>query len=124
MPEARMISIIDDDAHVLDAIQRLVRSLRYGAVTFQSADDFLQSGRVTETACLILDIQMPGLSGLELQERLLAEGHKTPVIFITALPERFRARALATGAAGFLSKPFSAESLIDCLRVALSGQKP
>jgi FixJ family two-component response regulator len=123
MPEARMISIIDDDAHVLDAIQRLVRSLGYGAVTFQSADDFLQSGRVAETACLILDIQMPGLSGLELQERLLAEGHKTPVIFITALPERFRARALANGAAGFLSKPFSAESLIDCLTAVLADQK-
>jgi FixJ family two-component response regulator len=121
MREAQMISIIDDDANVRVAIQRLVQSLGYAALTFQSADDFLQSGQIAETACVILEIEMRGVSGLELQERLLAEGHKTPVIFITAFPEEFRARALQTSAVGLLNKPFGVESLIDCLKIARSA---
>jgi FixJ family two-component response regulator len=121
--EAELISIVDDDADTRGAIQDLVQSFGYTVLTFPSADDFLRSGRAAETACLITDIQMPGLSGLDLHDRLLADGHKTPVIFITAYPERFRERALESGAQGFLSKPFRKEALIDCLNAVLPEPK-
>ena len=85
------ISIIDDDPIVREAIADLVQSLGYEAATFESAEQFLASGAVAETSCLITDLQMPGQSGLELQKQLLAEGHRTPVIFVTAFPEeKFR----------------------------------
>ena len=118
-----MISIVDDDAAGREATQVLVRSLGYRAITFASAEDFLQSESVHDTSCLITDVQMPGLSGVELQSLLLARGHRTPIIFITAFPEeRIRARALEAGAVGFLSKPFDEERLIDCLNQALDGR--
>jgi CheY-like chemotaxis protein len=87
MSKAPLISIVDDDALARDGIRELVESLGYRATTFGSAEDFLQSSMVAETACLITDLQMPGLSGLELQEALQSLGHQTPVIVITA-PER------------------------------------
>jgi FixJ family two-component response regulator len=118
-----MISIVDDDASVREATQVLVRSLGYNAIAFASAEEFLQSERVHDTSCLITDVQMPGLSGVELQSLLVARGHRTPIIFITAFPEeRIRARALQAGAVGFLSKPFDEEHLIDCLDQALHGR--
>jgi FixJ family two-component response regulator len=121
LSENRMISIVDDDAMARDGIRELVESLGYKAVTFVSAEHFLESGVVGDTLCLITDIQMPGLSGLELQERLQAQGHRTPVILITAYPsEQQRTRALGAGAIGFLSKPFAEQSLIDCLSVAVT----
>src|SRR4051812_2425779 len=102
-----MISIVDDDESVRETTKGLIRSLGYVAATFASAEDFLGSGRVQETACLISDVQMPGMSGIDLQSRLIADGHRLPVIFITAFPEtRARAQALLRGALGFLSKPF------------------
>ena len=117
-----MISIVDDDRFVREAMGDLVQSLGYEAATFDSAEHFLQSGRLAETSCLITDLQMPGLSGLALQSHLLAEGHRTPVIFITAVPEaKFRSRAKNAGAVGFLSKPFDEESLINCLDTALNA---
>jgi FixJ family two-component response regulator len=117
-----MISIVDDDAFVRQALGDLVQSLGYGAVTFPSAEHFLESGRVTETACVITDLQLPGLSGLDLQNHLLAGGHRMPIIIITAYPEEnCRRRALSAGAVAFLSKPFSEESLMDCLSTALAG---
>jgi FixJ family two-component response regulator len=81
-----MISIVDDDKSVREATESLVRSLGYNAVTFGSAEEFLGSAYLMTTACLINDIQMPGLSGVELQERLIADGHRLPMIFITAFP--------------------------------------
>jgi FixJ family two-component response regulator len=115
-----MISIVDDDALARDGIKELVESLGFRALTFVSAEHFLESGIVAETKCLITDLQMPGLSGLELQEKLQADGYQTPVILITAYPnEKHRCRALEAGAIGFLSKPFAEQSLIDCLNVAL-----
>src|ERR1700745_1834478 len=98
MPKITMISIIDDDHFVREAMGDLVQSLGYEVATFDSADRFLQSGRLADTSCLITDVQMPELSGLALQSHLLAEGHRTPVIFITAAPEdKFRKRAKNAG---------------------------
>jgi FixJ family two-component response regulator len=111
-----LISIVDDDALARDGIQELVESLGYKAVSFSSAEHFLASGAIAKTTCLIADLQMPGLSGLELQEALRSQGHRTPVILITAHPnESRRNRAIAGGAVGFLSKPFDEASLIECL---------
>ena len=116
-----VISIIDDDESVREATRCLVRSLGYVAAVFSSAEEFLGSERVNETACLITDIQMPGLNGLELHDRLIGAGRRMPVIFITAFPEeKVRTRALAAGACGFLKKPFDEQSLIGCLDRALA----
>jgi len=102
----------------------LIRSLGYATATFASAEEFLHSGRVSETACLVSDVQMPGMSGLELQDWLKARGPQLPIIFITAFPEtEARRRALAGGALGFLDKPFSEETLMACLDQALPTGK-
>ena len=118
--KAPMISIIDDDAFVRVATDGLVRSLGYRTTTFASAEDYLQSDRINDTSCVITDVQMPGLSGVELQSVLLARGDPTPMIFITAFPEeKVRRRVLEAGAIGFLSKPFDDEHLIAHLQTAL-----
>jgi FixJ family two-component response regulator len=115
-----MIAIVDDDRSVREAAKTLIGSLGYATATFASAEEFLRSGHLRDTACLISDVQMPGMSGVDLQEHLTANGHSTPVIFVTAYPEEsVRARALNAGAFGFLSKPFTEESLIECLDRAL-----
>jgi FixJ family two-component response regulator len=109
-----MISIIDDDASVRAATHRLVRSLGYAAHTFASADAFLRSSQLNDTCCVIADVHMPGMSGIELQNLLQTQGHRLPIIFITAFPEEsVRAQALEAGAACFLSKPFDAGTLIE-----------
>jgi FixJ family two-component response regulator len=119
---SQMISIIDDDESVREATRGLVRSLGFDASAFASPEHFLRSNCIAETSCLITDIQMPGLSGVELQHLLLAQGHSTPIIFITALPEeRMRTRVLDAGAVCLLSKPFSEECLINCLDIALKN---
>src|ERR1700704_6536187 len=111
-----MISIVDDDRSVREAAKMLIRSLGYATATFASAEEFLQSGRSGDTACLITDVQMPGMSGVDLQSHLTANGHCVPVIFVTAFPEEStRVRALKAGAFGFLSKPYDEENLIACL---------
>jgi len=118
-----MISIVDDDPSVREATRELLRSLGYSTAAFASADEFLGSDQLKQTACVISDIQMPGLSGAELQRRLLADCHKMPIIFITAFPdERTRKRVLSAGAICYLSKPYTEESLIACLSAALSPQ--
>jgi FixJ family two-component response regulator len=115
-----MISIVDDDQFVRDATSDLVESLGYSSLKFSSAEHFLESGRVAETACLITDVQMPGLNGLDLQSELLAKGHKTPIIFITAYPEKqFERRALEAGAVAFLAKPFDDSTLVSSIELAL-----
>ena len=122
LPKVPVISIVDDDQSVREATSALVRSLGFTAVTFASAEDFLGSGRLDETSCLITDLQMPGLSGDELQSRLIAQGCRMPVICVTAFPEtKVRARMLEAGAVGFLSKPFNEECLVSCLTTALQG---
>ena len=120
MSKAPLISIVDDDALARDGIRELVESLGYQTTTFESAEDFLKSSLIAETACLITDLQMPGLSGIELQETLQSQGYQTPVILITGYPnEKNRTRALDKGAVGFLSKPFDEGSLIECLTAAI-----
>jgi FixJ family two-component response regulator len=120
LAQLRVISIIDDDASVREAIARLVRSLDYRAAVFSSAEEYLQSGSARDSACLITDLNMPGMSGAALQDRLIADGVRTPIIFMTAyFEEKVRDRVLDAGAAGFLRKPFADESLIECLTKAL-----
>ena len=115
-----MIVVVDDDETVRNATQSLVRALGYRASTFASADEFLKSEQVHDTSCLITDVQMPGLSGLDLQDHLIAQGHRIPIIFMTIFPEDgVRARAMNAGAVGFLSKPCNVNLLIGCLDQAL-----
>jgi FixJ family two-component response regulator len=118
----KIIAIVDDDCIVREAMADLLQSLGYEVTTFESAEHFLESASLTETSCLITDLHMPGLDGLELQSRLIAQGNPTPVIFVTAFPEeRFRKRAMNAGAVGFLSKPFAEDALINCVEAALTG---
>jgi FixJ family two-component response regulator len=120
MSPNQMVSIVDDDPLAREGIKELVESLGYKALAFVSAQDFLQSGAIAKTSCLITDLQMPGLNGLELQERLQSQGYHTPVILITAYPnEKHRSRAIGAGAIGFLSKPFEEQSLLECLTIAM-----
>jgi FixJ family two-component response regulator len=118
-----MISIVDDDDAVREATRALVRSLGHTATAFSSAEEFLNSDRLHETSCLITDVQMPGMTGIELQARLKSAGPHCPVIVVTASPDAsLRARALAAGAVGVLGKPFSDETLIACLDGALAAR--
>jgi FixJ family two-component response regulator len=119
----QLISIVDDDSDVRGAIESLVMSHGFRACTFLSAESFLQSPLIAETSCLISDIQMPGLSGVELQDRLAELGLSIPTIFITAYPDdAVRTRVLNAGAACFLHKPFDAQSLLQCIDNALKRQ--
>ena len=117
-----MIAIVDDDEAVREATKTLVRSMGYKASTFGSAVEFLKSEHVNNTSCLITDLQMPGLSGLDLQDRLIASGYRIPIIFITAYPdENVRLRVMKAGAIGFLSKPYNHDHLLGCLEKALKA---
>lgn len=120
-----MITIIDDDESVRLATASLVRSLGYAAASFASAEDFLISAERGTTACVITDVQMPGMSGLELQSRLSAAGDPIPLIFITAFPEeRIRRQVDARGAYGFFAKPFDCNAMIACIDRALKDGAP
>ena len=115
-----VIAIVDDDESFRRATTSFVRSLGYGTAAFHSAEAFLKSDCVHDADCLISDVQMPGMTGIELQGRLIAQGHCLPIIFITAFPEmKAQAQALAAGAVGFLAKPFNDQGLIACLNKAL-----
>jgi FixJ family two-component response regulator len=118
--DGSVVMIVDDDDSMRRAARRLVRSFGLGVDTFASAEDFLASGRLGETACLVLDVHMPGLSGIELQSKLIAEGHHIPVIFITAFAdEKTQAQALEAGAYAYLIKPFDEDDLLEGIRRAL-----
>ena len=121
MHSKTIISVVDDDAFVRGAIESLLQSLGFDVLAFASAEEFLKSGRIDDTSCLVTDFRMPGLTGLDLQKRLAAEGTSPPVIFITAFAtEKTRNQAIDAGAVGFLDKPFSDQALIDCINTALS----
>jgi FixJ family two-component response regulator len=115
-----MISIIDDDVCAREATAGVVRSLGYAFATYASAEDFLGSDHVNDTSCLITDMHLPGLSGLELYQRLRAKGFAVPTIFVTGHPDdTTRTQALSAGAVAFLSKPFGKKAMHDCLKAAL-----
>ena len=115
-----VISVIDDDASVRAATNNLLSSHGYDVHTFASAEEFLQSARLHDSSCVVADVQMPAMSGLDLLTHMRAQGHDAPFIFITAFPdESVRARALKAGAICFLAKPFAAPVLIDCIKAAL-----
>jgi len=112
---------VDDDRSIVEAIVGLLESVGYAAAGFVSAQDFLNSPQLRRTACLILDVRMPGIGGLELQRRLAAQNIHTPVIFITAHGDQeLSAEVLTTGATALLRKPFSQEALLGALRSALA----
>jgi FixJ family two-component response regulator len=120
VPNNEIIAVVDDDESMRLSLRGLVRSLGYAVECFPSADAFLASPSHRSCACVISDIQMPGLSGLELQERMRALRPETPFIFVTAYgDERTQARAMQGGANCFLRKPFDAAALIACLERAL-----
>jgi FixJ family two-component response regulator len=120
-----VVSIVDDDDSVRAAMSSLVRSLGYEACLFASAEAFLASPHLDDTSCLIADIQMPGMSGLDLQSELRARQRYIPIIFITAFAEeRIRQRAEAAGALGFFSKPVDSRMIIGCLDTALKHYPP
>jgi FixJ family two-component response regulator len=116
-----IVSIVDDDDAVRAATQTFVRSLGYKAVSFPSAEDFLKSPELNTADCLIADIHMPGMSGIDLQRELVQRRPELPIIFITAFPEeRVRDQLMAAGAIGMLSKPYDGDTLIACIEKALA----
>ena len=120
MSSVRLLSVVDDDDSVRTAMGRFIQSLDFGVELFDSAEAFLESSGLQETSCLILDVQLPGISGFQLQDLLAERGYRIPIIFITASPEeRARTRALNAGAVDFLPKPFTEEALLSGIRSAL-----
>ncbi|HWX57433.1 response regulator transcription factor [Bradyrhizobium sp.] len=124
MSTPSVISVVDDDASVRAAMNNLLRSRGYIVHTFASAEEFLGSPHLSDSCCVIADVQMSAMNGLELLASVRMHGCTAPFIFITAFPdESVRARALKAGATGFLAKPFAAPSLIKCLDEALERHR-
>jgi FixJ family two-component response regulator len=120
--ENKLVAIVDDDDSVRDALEGLLKSAGLPARAFASAEEFIKSGQQHQTACLISDIRMPGMSGLELQAKLNAEHCNIPIVFITAHGDaKMRMQALRAGAVEFLAKPFDDEALLDSVRAALQS---
>lgn len=116
MSKIPVIAVVDDDTAVRAGIDSLIRSLGFRVCLFASAEEFLDSDCLGKADCLITDVQMPQMSGLQLHEHLTAQGMQIPTIFITAFPEEsIRRRAMTASAVGFLAKPFVAQVLIDCI---------
>jgi len=117
-----VVVAVDDDFRVRESIESLVESAGYAPLIFSSAEEFLQSGTLVGAMCLITDVRMPGINGIELQRRIRIERPKLPVIFISAHnDDETRQRALDEGAASFLYKPFDAGELLEAIRVALTN---
>jgi CheY-like chemotaxis protein len=126
MPKASLISLVEDDQLFRESMGRLMRSLGYSVEAFPSAADFLASPRLAETACLIADVHMPAMTGIDLYRHLIEAGHAVPTILVTAYPDDAdRSRALNDGVICYLRKPVDETRLLQCLRVALrSGEPP
>ncbi|MGA2850344.1 MAG: response regulator [Terracidiphilus sp.] len=119
-----LLSVVDDDESLRRTMVRLLRSFGFRAEAFDSAEGFLKSPHLTETSCLIADVQMQGINGLELQSKLAATGYCIPIIFITAYRDReTRRRAMQGGAVAFLGKPFGDEQLLKSIQAALDRGK-
>ncbi len=120
--KSALVAIVDDDDSLRVALQGLLKATGFPAQAFSSAEEFLSSGQQQQTACLITDIRMPGMSGLELQAKLNADRFRIPIIFLTAHgDEKMRIQALRAGAVEFLAKPFDAEALLENVRAALEA---
>ena len=120
MSEIAIVSVVDDDESMRKVLRRLIKSFGFGVEVFSSAEEFIESSEPRKYGCLILDVRMPGMSGLELQSKLVAEGCDIPIIFVTAhCDEMIRAQALAAGAADFISKPFSRAELSETIKMAV-----
>ena len=121
MAESPLIAIVDDDASIRDALESLLRAVGWRAEGFTSAEAFLQSGLVHTTACLLLDMRLPGVSGLELQRQLRSSQARLPIIFMTAHGnDAMQAQALQAGAVAFFAKPFNDTALLEAIRTALA----
>jgi FixJ family two-component response regulator len=115
-----IISVVDDDESARRSTTLLVESFGFQAAGFESADSLLKSGQLQETSCLIVDVQMPGMNGLQLQRHLAASGYKIPIIFITAHDDKeSRQQAMQAGADAFLSKPFNDDLLLETIRATM-----
>ena len=122
--DSGLISIVDDDGSIRDATKTLLRSAGYEVRTFASAEEFLDSGPLQATDCLILDVRMPAMSGLVLQELLNTEASRLPIIFVTAHDDQAnRRKAIDAGTADFLRKPFSGDALLAAIQMALSSRR-
>ena len=120
MPKAILVSVVEDDRFFRESMRRLMRSLGYAVEAFSSAGDFLASPRLVETACLIADVHMPAMTGVELHRQLIKVGYAIPTILLTAYPNDVeRARALDDGVVCYLRKPVDEKHLMRCLRAAL-----
>jgi FixJ family two-component response regulator len=118
-----IISVVGDDASIRASMNNLLSSLGYIVQTFESAEQYLRSPQLSDTSCVITDVQMPGMDGVELLATMRMQGYATPFIVITAFPdESVRARAMKAGAIGFFAKPFAMPNLIACLDAALASQ--
>src|SRR3984893_5127542 len=125
MSETSLVSVVEDDPSFRDSMRRLMRSLGYHVEAYSSAADFLASPRLIKTACLIADVHMPGMTGVELYRHLIEAGHAIPTILVTAYPnEDVRSRALMDGELCYLRKPVDENNLIRCLRAALHSGEP
>jgi len=120
MANHSVICVVDDDESVRESLEGLMRSVGFAVNTFASAEEFLDSDHLRNTDCLILDVRLPGMNGLELQRQLATSHSEIPIIFITSYEDdEVRARALNTGAVDYLLKPFNDEDLLDAIDVAL-----
>jgi FixJ family two-component response regulator len=123
MSEFPLISIVDDDDSLRNSLNNLIRSVGFAVQGFSSAEAFLRSNQLHDTACLILDVRMPGMSGLDLQRQLMAADCQIPIVFITSHgDDDARSRALAAGAVEFLYKPFREEALLNAIHTALESK--
>src|ERR1700729_48057 len=125
MPTASLVSVVEDDQFFRESMRRLMRSLGYSVEAFPTAADFLASPLLVETGCLIADVHMPAMTGLELHRRVIDMGHAIPTILVTAYPDNdVRARAQNDGVVCYLRKPVDEEHLMRCLRAALRSDEP
>src|SRR5882762_151212 len=125
MPKASLVSVVEDDRFFCDSMRRLMKSLGHNVEAFSCAADFLASPRLVETACLIADVHMPAMTGLDLYRHLIDAGNAIPTILVTAYPDdEVRARALKDGVACYLRKPVDEKHLMRCLRAALDSGEP
>jgi FixJ family two-component response regulator len=125
MPKVLLVSVVEDDRFFRESMGRLMRSLGFTVEAFPSAADFLASPRLVETACLIADVHMPAMTGVELHKHLIEMGYAIPTILLTAYPNDVdRARALNDGVVCYLRKPVDEKHLMRCLRVALPSAEP